>query len=216
MPVDVNTLWVFRIIHYQNLEYILQHGIYYRGSANFPADYVNIGNTEIISSRDTKPVTCYPGTMVNNYVPFYFAVRTPMLYNIKTGYGKVERRPQEDIIYLCCNVRELTDSHLQCCFTNGNAAIDFTTFYTNTADLNTLDWHSIRTKCFSDDNPEGDTDRKRKKHAEFLVKDHVPIQFVKKIVVYNQLRHDFVTALVQQYNLPIEVLIDPRNQFYFR
>jgi hypothetical protein len=214
MPVDVNNLWVSRITHYQNLEYILQNGVYYRNNPNFPAGYVNIGNPEIINSRDEIPVTCYPDTMVNDYVPFYFAVRTPMLYNIRTGYG-VNRHPQHEIIYLCCNVGQIIDSDLQWCFTDGNAAKRISTFYNDEDELENLDWHSIRTTDFRDDNADGDPDRKRKKHAEFLVRNHLPIEFIQKIVVYNQERHDYVTALVVQYNRNITVQINPNNQFYF-
>jgi len=57
MPVDINNLLVFRIIHFQNLEFILQHGVYYRNNPNFPADYMNIGNPDIITSRDTIEIS---------------------------------------------------------------------------------------------------------------------------------------------------------------
>jgi ssDNA thymidine ADP-ribosyltransferase, DarT len=213
MPVDVNNLWVFRIIHYQNLEYILQHGVYYRNNPNFPPNYVNIGNPEIITSRDELPVACYPDTMVNDYVPFYFAVRTPMLYNIHTGYG-VEKHAQHEIIYLCCKVSEIAASNLQWCFTDGNAAKRISEFYNDVADLDNLDWHSITTTDFRDDNADGDPDRKRKKHAEFLIRNHLPIEFIQGIVVYNQVQHDYVAALVAQYNRNIAVHINPK-QFYF-
>src|ERR1035437_7082752 len=101
MPVEVNNLWVFRMIHYKNLGYILKNGIYYRNNPNFPEDYVNIGNPEIITNRDEIPVKCYPDTKVNDYVPFYFGVRTPMLYNIHTAYG-IKGHEQHEIIYLGC------------------------------------------------------------------------------------------------------------------
>ena len=214
MPIDINNLWVSRITHYQNLEYILQHGVYYRNNPNFPANYVNIGNPEIINSRDTIPVACYPGSMVNDYVPFYFAVRTPMLYNIRTGYG-VDRHPQHEIIYLCCNVGQIVHSDLQWCFTDGNAAKRISAFYNDAARLDNLDWHSIQTTDFRDNNADGDPDRKRKKHAEFLVRNHLPIEFIQKIVVYNQEMHNDIVALVTQFNRNITVHINPNNQFYF-
>ena len=214
MPVDINNLWVFRIIHYQNLEYILQHGVYYRNNPNFPPNYVNIGNPEIINSRGNIPVACYPNTMVNDYVPFYFAVRTPMLYNIHTGYGVVGQQ-QHEIVYLCCKAEQIIGSNLEWCFTDGNAAKKISMFYNNVAELDQLDWHSIRTMDFRDDNADGDTDRKRKKHAEFLVLNHLPVEFIQKIVVYNQARHNYVAPLVTQYNRNIEVLINPNSKFYF-
>jgi hypothetical protein len=214
MPVDINNLWVFRIIHYLNLEYILQHGVYYRNNPNFPPNYVNIGNPEIINNRDEITVSCYPDTNVNDYVPFYFAVRTPMLYNIHTGYG-VDHHEQHEIIYLCCNVGQIIASNLAWCFTDGNAAKRISMFYNDAADLDNLDWHSIRTTDFRDNNTDGDPDRKRKKHAEFLVRTHLPIEFIQKIIVYNQERHDYVAALLAQYNQQVAVLINPGNKFYF-
>jgi len=214
MPIDLNKLWVYRMIHHLNLEYILEHGVYYRNNPNHPVNYINIGNPEIINSRDQKPVSCYPGTMINAFVPFYFAVRTPMLYNIHTSYG-VNGHAQHEIIYLCCNVNQIAGSNLQWCFTDGNAATRISKFFNNMADLEGLDWHSIRTTDFRDNNEDGDPDRKRKKHAEFLIKDHLPIEFIKSIVVYNQAKHDSVLALVNQYNRNITVHINPNHNFYF-
>jgi hypothetical protein len=166
MPIKIDQISVYRMTHYKNLDFILQNGIYYRNNANFPEDYVNIGNSEIITSRDTKKVKCYPKTMVNDYVPFYFAVRTPMLYNIHTGYG-VDGQSQEDIIYLCCNVEKLTKGCSQWCFTDGNAAKLISDFYNDIADLNKLDWRSIDTTDFRDNNADGDPDRKRKSMQSF-------------------------------------------------
>jgi len=214
MENDINNKWVFRIIHYNNLEYILQNGVYYRNNPNFPANYINIGNPEIITNRDEIPVKCYSDTMVNEYVPFYFSVKTPMLYNIYTGYG-VEKIEQHKIIYLCCNIGQIIVNNLQWCFTDGNAAKKFSAFYNDVTDLNKLDWHSIYTTDFRDNNADGDPDRKRKKHAEFLVKDHVPIEYIQKIVVYNQDRHDYVKELIDKYDRKIDILINPKNKFYF-
>ena len=111
MPVDPSKIWVYRIIHYQNLEYILQNGIYYRNSENFDPNYVNIGSPEVINHRDKVIAKCFPGTIVNEYVPFYFGFRTPMLYKIKTGHG-VPQRPQHEIIYLCCKLTDFLNSDL--------------------------------------------------------------------------------------------------------
>jgi len=112
MPKKINEINVYRIIHVDNLENILQNGIYYRNSENVDLNYKNIGSLEITDRRDKIKVKCYEDTMVNDYIPFYFGVRSPMLYKIKTGHG-VSMIPQEEIIYLVCNFNELTDSHLQ-------------------------------------------------------------------------------------------------------
>jgi hypothetical protein len=122
MPIDVNTIWVFRIIPINNLEYNLRDGLFSKAACKNDNGFVTIGSREVISRRDTAIVKCYPETVVNEYVPFYFSVRTPMLYNIITGHG-VRAFPQEDIVYLCCKLTDLATEEFQWCYTNGNAAV---------------------------------------------------------------------------------------------
>lgn len=215
MAIEVSKIWVYRIVHYMNLEYILDHGIYYRNSDHFDPNYINIGSTEIIGHRDYVTVKCFQDTVVNDYIPFYFGIRSPMLYKIKTGHG-VLKRPQSEIIYLCCNFSELTSSDLQWCFTDGNAATYITEFYTDVEKIHDLDWRSINATEWKDDNADGDHDRMRKKHSEFLVKDYVPAKFVKAIVVFTEERRTFVQNLLQQKGLNIKLHLDNDYKFYYR
>jgi hypothetical protein len=212
MPVDVNEIWVYRIIPIQNLEYILRDGLHCKNAGKTDRGFVTIGSKEIITQRDTRIVKCYPDTFVNDYVPFYFSVRTPMLYNIKTGVG-VDPFPQESIIYLCCKLSELATDDFQWCFTDGNAAKKITRFARKLASLDLLDWRSIRTTDFRDENADGDEDRIRKKHAEFLVKDHVPVNYIKGIAVLNQPIKEQVEEILEDFGLTINIKIKP--EFYF-
>ncbi len=161
------------------------HGLFAKNAApNNPGRSV-IGNEEIINERDNRSVKCYPGTVVNDYVPFYFSYRTPMLFNIITGKG-VPKRNQEDIVYLCILLNDLMCDRFQWCFTDGNAAKTITSFYNRTTDLRKIDWRSIESTDFRNENADGDVDRIRKKHAEFLVMDFVPSDLIKGIVVFNE------------------------------
>ncbi len=78
------------------MDYLLRDGLYCKNAGKKDIGFVTIGSQEIITQRDTRIVKCYPDTVVNDYVPFYFSVRTPMLYNIKTGHG-VPATPQEKL-----------------------------------------------------------------------------------------------------------------------
>jgi len=135
-------LWVFRMVHYQNVPHILENGMHCRSASYQNPGYISIGSTEVISRRDMVRVKCNPDCVVNDYVPFYFGVRTPMLYRIHTGYG-VPRQSQADIVYLCCKFDALVTSGLEWCFTDGNAASGITKFFTREDDYVTLDWTSI-------------------------------------------------------------------------
>lgn len=213
MAMNTDKIWVFRIVPIQNLEYILRDGLHCKNACKQDKGFVTIGSKEIIAQRDTRIVKCYPNTVVNDYVPFYFSVRTPMLYNIKTGHG-IAASPQKDIIYLCCKLSELATNDFQWCYTNGNASKVITKFYNELYDIdNKLDWRSIETTDFRDENADGDEDRTRKKHAEFLVKEYVPINFIKGIALLNQTIKEQVEKILKDFELTIDVKIKP--EFYF-
>lgn len=212
MPVDIRNLWVFRIVPVQNLEADLKKGLLAKSKAPIDPSRIVIGNTEIISARDQRPVKCYPTTKVNDYVPFYFSVRTPMLYNIVTGMG-VPQRSQREIVYLCCRLQDLATDEFQWCFTNANAAERITKFYNDLKDLEKLDWKSIETTDFRAQNADGDEDRIRKKHAEFLVKGKVPTSKIGEIAVINATVKSDVESIVTKCKLAIEVRVKPKYYF---
>lgn len=215
MPINIDNLWVFRIIPIHNLEHNLTHGLYSKRAKTHELDYKSIGSEEVIKKRDTKIVECYPDYVVNDFVPFYFSVRTPMLYNIKTGHG-VPPFPQEDIIYLCCKFTELASDDFTWCYTNGNASVAITKYFSNLENIETdIDWRSINTADFRDDNADGDEDRIRKKHAELLIKEHVPANYIKRIVVYNQDAKKSVKDIVKKVGADIDILVNPNSKFYF-
>lgn len=213
--MDIDKLWVYRIIPIQNLEYVLQQGLYCKNAGKTTSGYVSIGSKEVISRRDTVCVKCYPDTVVNDYVPFYFSTRTPMLYNIITGVG-TDKFPQQDIIYLCCKFSELATGTFQWCYTDGNAAIAITTFFNTIQNIETnIDWRSVKTPDFKHDNADGDHDRIRKKHAEFLVKSHVPSEYIKAIVVLNASKKNEVEEIINRCGREMRVFVNPNNTFYF-
>ncbi len=214
MAVDIPKTLVFRIIPIQNLRFILQNGLYCKNANIISPDYVSIGSREIIDRRDTVAVKCFTGTVVNDFVPFYFSVRTPMLYNIVTGHA-VPAKPQEEIIYLCFKLEDLATDDYQWCFTEGNAADKITRFFTDLNDLEQLDWHSIITNDFRANNADGDEDRIRKKHSEFLVKNHVPVELLKGIVVMNEKTRRQVQDVLDQLDFKVSVHINPLQKFYF-
>lgn len=86
------------MIAVDNLQADLTNGLFAKLNAPFNINRVTIGNAEIINERDKRKVTCFPNCVVNNFVPFYFAVKTPMLFNIYTGHGTTKIN-QSKIVY---------------------------------------------------------------------------------------------------------------------
>lgn len=215
MPRDVNTIPLFRIIPIKNLEGNLQNGLYCKNSIPENQNFVALGDTEIIAQRSRTPVKCYPEDVVNDYVPFYFSIRTPMLYNIITRRSG-NYHLQEDIIYLCFKMTDLANENFKWCYTDGNAATKITKFYTDLNKIETnIDWHSIGTTDFRDANADGDEDRVRKKHSEFLVKEHVPPELIKAIIVLNAEKKNEVETILDRMKMNIVVKVDPNKKYYF-
>ncbi|EDM38478.1 hypothetical protein PBAL39_20435 [Pedobacter sp. BAL39] len=138
-----------------------------------------------------------------------------MLYNIITGHG-VNPVNQAEIIYLCCKLSDLACEDFKWCYTNGNAAKKITKFFDSFDGIaKNIDWHSIKTTDFRDANADGDEDRIRKKHAEFLVLDHVPAHFIRNIVVLNAKVKVQVEEILATQGFEVNVHINPKNSFYF-
>src|ERR1035437_6684336 len=62
---------IFRIVHRDNVPWILDHGLHCRNSGNVDPNYVEIGNPDLISKRNHHFVPKPPGGTLSDYVPFY-------------------------------------------------------------------------------------------------------------------------------------------------
>ena len=56
MPIDIDKIWLFRIVHIDNVEYLLRNGIFNVHHAQADPDYINIGDRTLISQRDDYAV----------------------------------------------------------------------------------------------------------------------------------------------------------------
>ena len=79
IPNDLKGRFIYHFTSLNNLESIISEGLL---STNLKIDngvvHENIANNEIQERRKTMKVTCGPQGVVHDYVPFYFAKRTPM------------------------------------------------------------------------------------------------------------------------------------------
>jgi hypothetical protein len=89
---------IFRVTHRDNVPWSLDNGIHCRSSEKTDPNYITIGNSELIERRSERAVTCDPGGTLGDYVPFYFTPFSPMLYNIRTGYGGITKRYNSEIV----------------------------------------------------------------------------------------------------------------------
>lgn len=211
---------IFRIEHKDNLPYILKHGMHIRGHGQMNPDHIFIGNARITSDRhgkpvipvDTDPAHALQFGHLGDYVPFYFGPRSPMLGAIITGSEGVVKRPQRDIIYLCCRFRTIIESGWRYAFTNGQAKMELTEFYCNPDSLSNLYWDTIYARMWF--NTEAEFDRRRRKQAEMLVYSHVPPEWIEAIVVYDDEVRIFAQAEIDRLNHPAVIRVNPPTPNY--
>jgi hypothetical protein len=212
MPAPKNIL-LYRMVHWENVKYILEFGMSCRGHELADPNYVNIGMARLIENRHEFPISIQGAGELGEYVPFYFAGHSPMLYTIKQGYSGVQQRPQNDIVFVVCHYRKIKELGLQFVFTDRNAKMAIANYYTEEADFEQLDWLSIQTKHWKSD--ETDIQRRDKKQAEFLVRNHVPVSAIAALVVKTEARKLYFEEIIRILGLEIAVHVDTNCQIYY-
>jgi hypothetical protein len=173
---------IYHITHINNLAGIIQQGGLHcdRTAQNMKA--MNIGHTHIKARRLNRVVPVGPGGTVGDYVPFYFAPKSPMLFAISRGNVAGYTAGQQPVIYLCSSTEAVDATGLRWVFTEGHADMQYTDFFDDFQDLDKIDWNLMKAKYWNaiPDDP----DRSRRRQAEFLVRDFFPWQLVHQIAVY--------------------------------
>lgn len=188
MIPTIDNICLYRMTHIANIPHVLQYGIVHSSSPNRNPQFVSIGDASLIDFRSTKFVTIgNQGIMLGDYIPFYFGVRMPMLYVIQRGGNFVEKaRKPEEIVYVAVSLKQIIANNLLYYFSDGHATDSLTTFYdkNNISRLpSIIDWQAVTARYWSGDGI--DTDIKRRKQAEMLIKDDVPSSLIIGYVCYN-------------------------------
>ncbi len=204
---------LYRIVHRDNMAYILQKGMFCSGHPFFDPDNIFIGDSTLTQQRHDFILPLAAKGNLGDYIPFYFSYRSPMLYNIHTGHRGIKQRPQSDIVYIVCKLQPLIDKGFECIFSDGHAKNKVTRFFTDTKDLSQLDWESI--KALQWNNTPTNPDRMRRKQAECLIKSQVPPQYIAALVVFDEATKTAMEALISTNKLTIGVHINPKNEFYY-
>ena len=208
-----NKIWLFRIIHIDNLKYVLQHGLHSINHAETDPNYINIGDTNLIGQRKDYPVKLEGYGNLGDYIPFYFGPLSPMLYNIKTGHRGITKYSQKDIVYICCLLPDIIEYCFSWCFTDGHAKARITDFFNNLDDLDKVDWNMVYEKIWN--NNDEDYDRMRRKQAEFLVKDYLPVNCISRIIVFDDTIRKLAVDILNELGLEIIVKVNWKNKFYY-
>lgn len=202
---------IFRLTHHANLEFTLRNGLHCCNSPHSDLNYINIGHRNLIDKRGRRIVPKTPGGVLNDYVPFYFSVRSPMLYSIYKRNIDGLTGKQSDIIYLVSSVEKIIEEKIDFVFTNGHAYEIISKFFNTTNDLDKIDWKIMGEIYWN--NTEQDNDRMRRRMAEFLAYQFVPSSCILAIVVYNEHIKSIVDSIQEKCGTKIKTIV--KSNWYY-
>ncbi len=198
---------IFRITHIDNVPWILDHGLHCRNSPSRDADFVDIGNQDLIAKRHSRVLAIGPGGLLSDYVPFYFTPWSPMLYNIKTGYQGVTKRPMSEIAILVSSVPRLDELGLGYLISDRHAYLQLANFAADAGGLMRIDWPLLQGRVFRRD-PEH-PERFDRYQAEGLVHRYLPCDALRGLVCYGEAQRVRLEGELNCRGLGLKLLAQP-------
>lgn len=201
---------IFRIVHRDNIPWILDHGLHAPNGGEFDPAHKNIGNLELIGRRSRRLVEVGPGGTLSDYVPFYFTPFSIMMYNIHTGHG-VAPVPNDEIVILVSSLHNIANLKIPFVFTNQHAYPEIADYYTDLKDLDKIDWELLNRRDFRHD-PD-DPGKKERYQAEALIWKEVPIQALLGICSHSEQVNTWLQAELAQRGIALQTII--QRGWYF-
>ena len=202
---------IWRIVHRDNVPWILEHGLHCGNSAVKAPHWVSIGSQELIDKRASHPVPLPPGGWLNDYVPFYFTPFSPMLRNIHTGWGGIQRRANDEIVILVSSLHHVAQQGLPFLFTDCHAYYQWADYYDDLNQLDKIDWPLLQRRDFKRD-PE-DPAKFERYQAEALIHRHMPVSGLLGIVCYADAQKRSLEQAIAACDLNLPVYTRPRWYF---
>lgn len=183
---------IFRITHRDNVAFLLHHGVHCRNSPAVDPAFIEIGHPEIIGRRSARIVDAGPRGVLADYVPFYFTPRSPMLYNIVTGWNGLRQRSRSEVVVLLSSLDRLDKLAVPYVVADRNATLAHATIRAGRELLGGLPWADPQRSDFKHN-----ADRPEKVEcyqAEALVHRLLPIAALLAIITYD----DSAKAMTEQ------------------
>lgn len=198
---------IWRIVHRDNLPWLLDNGLHCANSPTQAPDYVAIGNADLISRRTHREVPIAPGGTLADYVPFYFTPFSPMMYNIYTGRGGVPKRSNEEICILVSSLPRVNALGLRFVFTDRHAYPPLARYFNDVAQLKEIDWPLLQARNFQR-NPD-DPAQIERYQAEALVYGHLPTEALLGVVCYTDTVKILLEGEAQTRGLMLDIRARP-------
>lgn len=187
---------IFHITHIDNLSSIITDGCVWCDSEKQARgiNCVNIAHVSLKARRSVTFVPFAPAGTLDDYTPFYFAPRSPMLYSINNNQVQGYTGGQVEIVHLVADAHAVAAAGLPFVFYDGHPVMHLSTCFNGLGDLNNVDWN-VMGMTYWNDTPQY-PDRKRRRMAEFLVHNHLPWELVQGIGVIDSSMAARVVAIL--------------------
>lgn len=210
---------LFHFTHMDNLPAILRSGALLSDSAVIAGGQLanEAGDLEIKERRRRRPVTCPPGGVVADYVPFYFAARSPMMLKLKSGQVPTFTGDHRDLVYLVTDVSTVVSGGVSFAISDRNAAValaEFTDDITVLGDLGQsvpvsdfIDWPLMNQTYWHDtlEYP----DRMERRMAEFLAHGQLQLDLLLGVAVHSKGQRATVEQMFATSGWPVKVAARP-------
>jgi hypothetical protein len=203
---------IYQITHVDNLASIVKAGRLWSDAKRIAKGFncALVGMSEIKRRRvEELPVPCHPGTMVGQYVPFFFCPRSIMLYILHKGNHPDlrYREGQRSIVHLQAELNAVVhwadDKGVKWAFSTTNAGARYARFFASLDSFGEVSWTAVEATDFRE------ATVKDRKQAEFLLLNFCPWSLVEKVgVVDNRIRRQAQIALASAGHRPA-VAIEP-------
>jgi len=171
----------------------------------------NVAYASIKEQRARTIVEVPPGGTVDQYVPFYFGPKSPMMLTYKSGNVTGKKEDLSELLYFVTAAENIAAAGLEFAFTDGHPIVEPRLFFNDLADLGEVDL-ALMTETWWYDTDEY-PDRKRRRQAEFLVWEKVPLENFRGIATMNEGKRLQVLDFLQ--NRGIEMPCKSRPDWYY-
>ena len=198
---------LYHFTHMSNLAAIAEHGIYSDASVHERRQpFTRVGHPDIKERRRRRRVPLPPGGCVADYVPFYFAPRSPMLYVVQQGGVPGYDGGQDEVVFVVTTTEAVSSAAIPFLFTDCNAVLVHARYSGDLDDLNEfVDWELMESEYWAE--------RKEERMAEFLIYRHVPWAVVIGVATYDSARCKEAEAELRR--VGVETFVAARREWFF-
>lgn len=177
-----------------------------------PPQIDNASDPEIQKRRSKTEVPCAQGGTLHDYVPFYFAPRSPMLFKVTRGGVPSFKGNPEEFVYLLSSLGSVEVISLPFAFTDSHPLTLPYNFYDDLKHLGKVDWNVMKARQWSS---EEDTGMMGRRQAEFLVYQRFPWDQVERAAAKTPVMARRVVELLGKYPSAKRVEVLVKKDWYY-